>query len=222
MGNEENYLSIIEFYKLFIEITNTDMGNNFFTKFFTKKKIIKQLKRLIRIIDKIPDTRALNITDLKEYLFFMNSSNLPDGDYGIISKSIDQSDMISNKKSIYAEYTLNSDINSESSIYEYFKANSIKIYGSIIIEEDIELKICIDNLSTRLNGHSNLHKLLIEAKDSYDKKDNAIKEAVEILNKRLVADIHNFLLDIIVSNVDDSIRKEIEKYAKDFYRSLGR
>ena len=215
---EVGYLSVIEFYRLFTEINTQDDPDKFFLiKFFHKLRRIKNAKQLIDIIAKIPNTRPLRVLDLREYLFFLNSTNLPNGDYGIITKSVDQSDIITNKKSIYAEFKFDYD-EMDCAIHDYFK-NKVSVYGNIILGEDIELKITVDNGIHRLNSHNILQKIAIKKfPDPKSVKTTAMIEAVEELNKRLVDDMINFLLDIIVNNIGDDIRKEIKKHAENSYR----
>ena len=204
MEDERNYLSVVEFHKMYADIEDQKPNrDNKISRFINKRKKIRQKKKLIDIIYKIPEDRPRHTEDLNEYLHFINSTNLPTGNFGIVKKSIDNySDLneLGHKRSIYAEFELiKFDLEQDSKI----------ITGSINIEEssdiELDLRITIDGKLTA--RHWILDRLEKQFPSNADNRDKLASECLTYLNKALIRDMRNFLIDIITVN-----DKEIEKY----------
>ena len=176
------------------DIENQDTTSKFApVRWMKERKKNKQKNKLIKIINKIPRDRPLHTKDLNEYLHFINSSNLPNGDYGIIKKSVDNySDLVdlNHKRSIYAEFDI-----------EEFPD---KYNGTITIEEssNIEINMKANIESTYLARHWNLDKLEKEFPANADVRDKLASRALIRINEALINDMCNFLINDIIKKGD--------------------
>ena len=210
MEDERNYLSVVEFYKMYTDIEDQEPSrDNKIAKFINKKKKLKQKKKLIDIIYKIPEDRPLHTEDLNESLHFINSTNLPTGDFGIIKKTVDDySDLkeLGHKRSIYAEF--------EMLKFKFDEEPAKMIIGSIGIEENsnIELNLRVTVVGQLTARHWILDRLEKEFPENADSRDKIASDCLVHLNTALIRDMRNFLIGIITAN-----DKEIEKYAKNHY-----